>query len=621
MAAPFFAKRIRSHASLTLRNVYLSAQERTPTVNIIGPRRGLSSAREKSEKSAQDCQARFNLQTSGMTFLPIVQRELRVAARKASTIWFRVLAALVALIIAAGFLTLSLVFGTSNARFGPGLFSTLTWMALAATLAAGLFFTADSLSEEKREGTLGFLFLTDLRGYDVVGGKLLATSLRGSYALLALFPVIAITLLMGGVAGAQFWKSMLALVNALFCSLAAGLFISSLCRDSQRAMGGTLLLLALICAGGLVADALVASARRAGFSPMGSLASPVYVFWAASAWGKTRFWQGLLASHAVGWVCLALACVLAPRTWQQRGQRVPGGSAVWAYSWKYGHASARRAKRGKLMDPNPMMWLAARERWQTVAIWALVLLVLGSFGAMASWAPSLVWIAWAQLSSLIIALLYLWTASQACRFNVEARKTGLLELLLVTPLDGKAIVSGQWQALLRLFGLPVVLLVAVQLTGAVFAQRATFGAMAARGGVVAPAYILNFVGALAAALSMLGNMTALMWFGMWMGLTSKNASLATLKTVVFVQVLPWLVISFASMLLVGLLMFSRVALGSGPSNTLMISVPLVMSGVAALLSLAKDAAYFIWARDRLFSRFRVEAARTLGTPRRILGKM
>ena len=28
--------------------------------------------------------------------------------------------------------------------------------------------TADSLSAEKREGTLGLLFLTDLRGYDVV---------------------------------------------------------------------------------------------------------------------------------------------------------------------------------------------------------------------------------------------------------------------------------------------------------------------------------------------------------------------------------------------------------------------------------------------------------------------
>ena len=34
-----------------------------------------------------------------MTFLPIVARELRVAARKRSTFWLRVIAALVSLVI------------------------------------------------------------------------------------------------------------------------------------------------------------------------------------------------------------------------------------------------------------------------------------------------------------------------------------------------------------------------------------------------------------------------------------------------------------------------------------------------------------------------------------------
>src|SRR5215472_11249660 len=157
---------------------------------------------------------------TAMTLLPIVQRELRIAARKRSTVWFRVVVALAALVIGSGFLIMNLAMGAGSARFGSGLFGTLTWMALAATLAAGVFFTADSLSEEKRDGTLGFLFLTDLRGYDVVGGKLLATSLRGSYALLAFFPVLAVTLLMGGVTGGQFWRTSLALINALFCSLA-----------------------------------------------------------------------------------------------------------------------------------------------------------------------------------------------------------------------------------------------------------------------------------------------------------------------------------------------------------------------------------------------------------------
>src|SRR5207245_140427 len=135
-------------------------------------------------------------------------------------------------------------------------------------LSAGLFFTSDCLSEEKREGTLGFLFLTDLRGYDVAAGKLLATSLRGFYALLALFPVLAVTFMMGGVTGAEFWKTAVALLNALFFSLAAGLFISSLSRDSQKALAGTVLLMLLFTAGGPIADSVIANVKERAFAPL-----------------------------------------------------------------------------------------------------------------------------------------------------------------------------------------------------------------------------------------------------------------------------------------------------------------------------------------------------------------
>src|SRR5882762_979163 len=178
-----------------------------------------------------------------MTFLPIVERELRVAARKRSTYWLRTGAASIALIIGSACLSLFRIGGFGSSGPGGMVFGAIMWLFLCAALAAGLFFTSDSLSEEKREGTLGFLFLTDLRGYDVVAGKLLATSLRGFFPLLAFFPVVATTLLMGGVTGIEFWKTSIALLNALFFSLAAGLFVSAISRDSQRALAATLFLM------------------------------------------------------------------------------------------------------------------------------------------------------------------------------------------------------------------------------------------------------------------------------------------------------------------------------------------------------------------------------------------
>jgi hypothetical protein len=543
-----------------------------------------------------------------MAFLPIVERELRVAARKRSTIWFRVLAALIGILIGSAFLGMSSVFGGGGAGLGRSLFGTLTWLSLAAALAAGLFLTADSLSEEKREGTLGFLFLTDLRGYDVVGGKLLATSLRSSYALLALFPVLAVTLIMGGVTGIQFWKSALALVNALFCSLAAGLLVSSISRDSQRALGGTVLLLLIVCIGCVVGDIIIASLRGTGFKACLSLASPAYVFWAATAWGKTSYWEGLLASHLLAWSGLAIASLLVPRTWQDRVHRSAAPSSVMrGYSWKYGGPMARAAQRSKLLYPNPVLWLALRRRWQFLSIWVLLLLVLVALMASALVWSSVAWMLWAQASSLVLVVLYLWAASEASRFFVDARRSGLMELLLVTPLTNREVVLGQWHALLRMFGLPAVFLLMVQLTGVILSQLSPMNSMVPAGAAYSPSLALSlFTGAIGALCTM-GNLVALMWFGMWMGLISKNASLATLKTVVFVQVLPWLGISFGAGLIVLGLMLPRL-FGSGPASG-SITFPFVMSGLNGLLILAKDIAFFAWSRNRLLSTFRAEAAR------------
>src|SRR6266446_1663545 len=276
-----------------------------------------------------------------MTFLPIVDRELRVAARKRNTFWLRVVAALIALVIGGGFMVLSLLpfggmtpFGGRGKMGGP-LFAVLTWTCLAAAMSAGLFFTSDCLSEEKREGTLGFLFLTDLRGYDVVLGKLLATSLRGFYALLACLPILAVTQMMGGVTGAQYWKSSLALVNALFCSLAAGMFISAISRDSQKALTGTLLVVLLLALGGPVADGIIAVTKKRGFQPLFGLSSPGYVLISASAWGRSPYWAALLITQFFSWAFFGLACALVPHTWQERKTRVAAGCG-WAYAWKYG---------------------------------------------------------------------------------------------------------------------------------------------------------------------------------------------------------------------------------------------------------------------------------------------
>src|SRR5207244_3232309 len=139
--------------------------------------------------------------------------------------------------------------GSSSQNLGRILFNILTYYAFGMSLLAGVLLAADCLSEEKRDGTLGLLFLTDLKGHDVVLGKLIAVGLSALYGLVAVLPVTALPLLMCGVTGNEYWRVALAMVNALFVSLAAGILVSSLSRDAIKAMGNTLGLLVVIAVG------------------------------------------------------------------------------------------------------------------------------------------------------------------------------------------------------------------------------------------------------------------------------------------------------------------------------------------------------------------------------------
>src|SRR5213594_4042854 len=149
-----------------------------------------------------------------MTFLPIVERELRVTARRRGTYWNRALSALAAILIFGG----ALIFEaqTPPKELGKEVFNILSGLFLLSSLAAGVRYTADCLSEEKREGTLGLLFLTDLRGYDVVLGKLIGTSIRSAFGLFAIFPILGLPLLLGGVSVDESWRMALVLGNTLF---------------------------------------------------------------------------------------------------------------------------------------------------------------------------------------------------------------------------------------------------------------------------------------------------------------------------------------------------------------------------------------------------------------------
>lgn len=552
-----------------------------------------------------------------MTFLPIVERELRVAARRKGTYWSRLLAALLALLIFAGFMTISAfgnqVFGN---QLGMILFGIFNWLSFVFACAAGVFLTSDCLSEEKREGTLGLLFLTDLRGYDVVLGKLLSHSLMAVYGLLAAFPIIGIAFLLGGVTGAEFARSMLVLFNTLFFSLAAGVFVSSISRDSHKAMNATVLLCAQFILLLPAIDWALAGWDSTRFEARLSLASPGFTFTQVQNTRLGDFWTSLLVAHLLGWVFLAIASALAPRNWEATVATADRSPASRAQRFRFGSPQKRRAFRLCCLEGNPVRWLAGRDwwlgrfQWVVLAASVATFLLLGS--SVAKW-QALLDIA-QGVHGLVVMLFFLWVTAHASRFFVEATRTGTLELLLATPVGAGQIVRGQAWALRRTFLWPAAVLLGIatflgawQMKEMLQAFYGT-GAGAASPTAVPAGLVANqVISLIGGKILFVTGLLAVAWFGMWMGLTSKKVNAAVIKTLLFVKVFPFIAMLFVSWTLEFVVFAAGSKFGAG--NTVPIWVPEVITFVFAI---GGDLVFLLVARRKLLTGFREIVARAAG---------
>jgi hypothetical protein len=244
--------------------------------------------------------------------------------------------------------------------------------------------------------------------------------------------------------------------------------------------------------------------------------------------------------------------------------------------------------------------VAAALLWPALFV-AMVVIVVSELTGGEMWAL------WGFLSGAVSVAVYLSVASQATRFFAEARRTGLVELLLAAPLRPGEIVLGPWRALVRLFAVPVVLLLAIQLAGTLVSVSARASAFAGAG--LNDSVVVTVITALIGVVVTVANLTALAWFGLWMGMTSRNALLAKLKTLVFVQVVPWIVISImAGLGFAGVMFLVVQASGAGAFG---MWLPLLYVGLAALLMLAKDLFFWRWAKRKLMNDFREQATRAI----------
>lgn len=482
-----------------------------------------------------------------MTFLPIVERELRLAARRRRTYWTRLAAAALGVVTALGMLSP----GFNNLRpatvTGAHVFGVLAAGGFGLCLLAGAFITADCLSGEKREHTLGLLLLTRLTGHDIVLGKLLATSLNAVYGLVAALPVLSLALLFGGITAGEFWRMALVLLNTLFFSLAVGMGVSALSRNAYRAVAGTLAAVLLLAAAPFLGLAFGwrgnLNVAILGMSPASAYATAF-----AGRFGRASslFWLSLGWTHLAAWALLACASWWVPRcAVEVAAGGLPGGRRRWR-SWLEEHWFRGQARREQRPAVNPMLWLARQEPQRLAWFWSFVALAglawLAGYSHFRSfWLRAEVVFATTTALHLVIKC---WLALEATRRFADGRRSGELELLLVTPLAVAEIVNGRMLALRRQFYAPVALVLGADLLLLLFGMESP-GWWGQAGG-----WALAF---LVGGGMFLVDCYTICWVGLWLGLTAKTPVQAFLQTLVRVLVVPW-VIFVVSLLFLGSLL-------------------------------------------------------------------
>jgi ABC-2 type transport system permease protein len=438
---------------------------------------------------------------------PIIMRELRVEARDPSQFAIRVLSALA---VAGIFVFLLKDDPDASASLGVRLFASIHTLALLGICLIGPILTADSLSREKREGTLCLLFPTMLTAQQVVLGKGFVHIVRALALWFAALPFLAIPFLLGGVSWIDVLSAFTLQACAMLLALSSGLVASSLTKRPVAA----LLLAEGICwpvvaffrsvfiqicvlrlgpvlparAFGAVPNSVSGTStgfdtgwmNEGGWSEaFRSASAPVLQIWGSILAGM------LFLALLVFALFLAVASWRTARTWRETPPTA--GQARRRQTWLEPRfwLDRFRQRRALTLDRNPLSWLhqySASMRTSKLA-WCCLILLADSL-IMLSRNPWM-WFNGPQVwLSILLCLHMVFVAGTGFRRELES---GVLELLLITPMPVNEIVLMQLGGFWQKFWLPVFALV----TGW---QLMVFLDLATPSGFDVPSFvILNFL--------------------------------------------------------------------------------------------------------------------------------
>ncbi len=491
-----------------------------------------------------------------MSFLPIVNRELLTAAKRKSTYQLRAVVAFISLLFIAYLLFFTEFGNFSSDRFGRNILTLLSSFSFAYCLMAGVFFTSDCIATERREGTIGLLFLTKLKAYDVTAGKLAAHSLTSVYGLVATFPLLALSMLFGGVTDDMFIRTALALTTCLLLSLSVGLLASAALDSPKQSMTASALIIGLFAFAPPLLERFVFWAfNSVALHPLLLLISPFTLL--KTAWSTPTilpFWTALATILGIASFFFILATGLTS-SWRKTipsHSMLPPSTATRART-HIGVGAQPRSQRqnDRRLSPSsttqhPFNWVTSNFGQDNHMLWALLLIATVPFLWMFfKGEPMWLAIGFYSLFPLHILLKSLVTAD-ACRRIHTDKRSGFLELLCVTPQPQHLVPSAYHESLRQQYRRPAQLLCTLNLAAIIGFVFLSFGQAPLDGETLLLLTLILGGGTLLLFI----DLQALIWLGLREGLIQDKPNRATFKTIGRVMAYSWI----AVLLLVGYVM-------------------------------------------------------------------
>jgi ABC-type transport system involved in multi-copper enzyme maturation permease subunit len=446
--------------------------------------------------------------------LPVVQREMAVAARRKTTYVFRMLSGIAAFgLLAATWLDMQMM-GNNAIVSGHALLGSMTVVGCFAAAWQGTIRAARCLSEERANGTLGLLFLTPLKTTDVVFGKFTTAALLAIQIAVTLAPMLAVTILFGGVSIGEVSRAALWVANVSFFFIAASMLASALTASEVAAMA-----LSLLFAAATIVFALhdMSSGASMGLNPVTA--------WAGVSdrqYQAQLYWPGMITAQAAGWMMLGLTALALKKNWH-RAEVCPALKFLWT-------RKPRMRKRGttrKLGKNGPVEWLIVRD----VFPWAALILVLLCIGVSLPFRDDSIKVFMGGVATVVLGVGVVVHSALAV---ARAKTDGMLDLLAVAPMSDEEIVEGQIRGLKRLFFVPAGVVVVWFLT--LTPWRRSFGhdAIEWASSILEWAISIYYVATLPLTL------WAGAYSGIWMALKSKGPVMAVTRNAALAVVLPWI---------------------------------------------------------------------------------